>query len=81
MAALSENNRRDVWADVMRRSGPVGALTKAQLRAAIDAADDWAEANAGSFNAAIPQPARGVLAAKQKAIILAFVALKRESVT
>ncbi len=81
MASLSENNRRACWADLMRRMGPTGALTKAQLRAAVDAVDDWAEANAVEFNQAIPQPARGVLTAKQKAIMLAIVILKREEVT
>jgi hypothetical protein len=52
-------------------------LTRAQFNAAIAAADDWIEANAASFNAAIPQPARGVLSPAQKAELLYRVARAR----
>lgn len=81
MAALSDVDRTALWADLMREISrvvePLGALTKADLRAAVDAADAWADANASSYNLALPQPARGVLTAKQKARLLMFVLRRR----
>ena len=56
-------------------------LTKADLRAAIDAVDAWAEANAATFNLAIPQPARAALTPRQKAELLATVVRRRWEVT
>lgn len=52
-------------------------LTKAELDAAIAAIDDWIEANAASFNAAIPLPARTELTVAQKAELFFFVARRR----
>lgn len=85
MAVLSNADRAALWAEFMRDPARLGngasGLTKAQLRAAIDAADDWADANASAYNLALPQPARGALSAKQKAAILMFVIDKRHEVT
>lgn len=77
MAALPEADRIACWSEFMRL--PVGSLavTKADLRAAADAIDGWVDANAASFNAAIPQPARGQLTAAQKARLLLVVVAKR----
>lgn len=58
MAVLSDPDRIDVWADFMRQSGVLGAVVKADLRAAVNAADDWANTNAASYNSALPLPAR-----------------------
>lgn len=52
-------------------------IVKADLRAAIDAADAWANSNAASFNTALPVPARTTLSAAQKAAILSYVVTKR----
>mgnify|MGYP001593683638 FL=1 len=52
-------------------------LNKADLDAAITAVDDWIEANAVSFNLALPLAARTTLTAAQKAELLTLVALKR----
>lgn len=52
-------------------------LTKAQLDAVINAIDGWIDANAASFNSAIPQPQRGLLTAAQKADLFFRVALAR----
>lgn len=81
MAALSENDRVAVWAEYMRDGDGAVGITKAQLRAVINAVDDWAEANASSYNNAIPQPQRGLLTTRQKAAILMFVIDRRHSVT
>jgi hypothetical protein len=55
----------------------VGVLTKAELRAAIDATDQWIEDNQASYNTAIPQPARAELSTQQKTLIFCFVAMRR----
>lgn len=80
MAVLADNDRAGVWAEAMRQ-GEALALTKAQLRAAVDAIDVWADTNASSFNTAIPQPARTALTARQKALLLMMVIRRRFEVT
>lgn len=77
MAALSEADRKAVWASIMQSPDNPGGLTKADFRAAVDAADAWVDANATSYNNALPQPARGILTNKQKARLLTEVALRR----
>lgn len=79
MAVLADQDRFDAWAAYMRDAavGTMAALTKPQLRAAIDAADDWASANAGAFNTALPVAARTALTAPQKALLLSYVIGKR----
>jgi hypothetical protein len=80
MAVLSDANRAELHATFMRAlsdaRAPIG-ITKAQLRAAVDAADAWADANANSYNSALPVAARNNLTAKQKAQLLAYVILRR----
>jgi len=84
MAVLSDPNRKDVWADLMRRAPlnvnttqPMGAVLKADLRAAVNAVDDWLDTNATALNQAIPQPARSALSQEQKAYLLIHVIAKR----
>jgi hypothetical protein len=64
----------------MRRYSSDGAtigITKADLRAAINAADDWANTNTTSYNTALPLPARTSLTTAQKALLLNFVITRR----
>lgn len=84
MAVLPDQDRFDVWADFMRKTrtevtlaSEVTGITKAELRAAVDAVGDWVNTNASAFNLAIPQPARGALTASQKAALLTYVVAKR----
>jgi len=79
MPALSEANRELIYEEIIlkNRDGEVDSLTRADLRAAIDAIDDWILANQAAFNTAIPQPARGVLTARQKALIFSFILRRR----
>jgi hypothetical protein len=77
MAVLSDALRRELWAEFMQVNREALGITKADLRAAVDAIDTWLDSNAAALNTAIPQPARGALAAAQKARLLALVALKR----
>lgn len=80
MANLTDEQRREVFIRWMRTNAEGVSITKAELRAAVDAVDGWLEANQASFNAAIPNPARSQLNAKQKALLAAFVALRRHEV-
>lgn len=76
MAVLSVQQRHDLWAGFMRefpKAETLGEITKDQLRAAVDALDQFFSDNAGTVNAAIPQPARGVLTTRQKALLLIHV--------
>lgn len=77
MAELTATQRRDLWTEFMRVNADAIAISKVDLRAAVDAVDTWLDANAAALNAAIPQPARGSLTTAQKARILSLVALKR----
>lgn len=54
-------------------------ITKQDLRAALDAVDQWVSDNTASFNTAIPQPARGALSTPQKVRILLAVVSRRFS--
>jgi hypothetical protein len=76
MAVLADEDRRRVWAHVMRRSGNI-AVTKADLRAAVDATDAWLDANQTSYNAALPLPFRTSANIVQKTVLLCFVAMRR----
>lgn len=80
MPILADSDRESVWSEFMgilssRREAL--ALTKADLRQAVDAADDWINLNAASFNAALSVSARTNLAARQKAELLVYVVSKR----
>lgn len=80
MAEMQDADRRSVWADIMQQwstHGETVALTKGDLRAAVDALDTWLHNNAATINAAIPQPARGALTTSQKARLLQLVVARR----
>jgi hypothetical protein len=83
MAVLSEDDRLKIWRGIMRYGSKPDTrqiwdgLTKPDLRAAVDAADNWADANAASFNAALPIPFRTNATSGQKALLLALVVLAR----
>lgn len=80
MAELDSTTRAELWrewmADLSRRRDSL-ALAKGDLAAAINALDTWVNTNAATINAAIPQPARGVLSTAQKAELLMLVVAKR----
>lgn len=79
MALLAELDRARTWAHAMRADG-LGALagvTKPQLRAALDATDQWIEDNQASYNLALPQPFRGQATLAQKTVLFCLVAMRR----
>lgn len=80
MAVLSDGDRqlvRDEWMRDPAFSGETCSITKADIRAAINALDDFLNTNAASINTAIPQPARSALSTAQKARLLNYVIRKR----
>jgi dihydrodipicolinate synthase/N-acetylneuraminate lyase len=81
MAVLTNEERQDLIDDIQRilsnERAVIAGVTKQDLRAALDAADAWVEANAASYNTALPQPARAALSARQKNYLLEYVLRKR----
>lgn len=81
MSILSDPDREDVWAQTMRDFSSIredtGGLNKADLRAAIDATDQWIEDNAAAYNLALPVAARTALTAGQKLRVFMAVANRR----
>jgi len=62
--------------EIHAENGDAG-FSKAELDAAVGAIDDWATANATSFNQALPQPFRGAASTSLKNLLLAAVCLRR----
>lgn len=78
MAAMSETNRFRCWAQYIRAEAslPQG-ITKADVRAAVDAADTWADDNQASFNTALPTAFKNAASTTQKTILLMYVLMRR----
>lgn len=83
MAVLPDSDRIAVWAEIMRdlslRHDPV-SIVKSDLRAAVNALDDFMNTNATAINNALPAPAKAGLTTQQKALILMYVISKRYEV-
>jgi len=83
MATMTDADRYNAWEQYMREtdhSETFGGFTKADLRAALDAVDQWVSDNSASYNAALPKPCRTALTTQQKARLLLYVAQKRFNV-
>jgi hypothetical protein len=78
MAALNAQDRLHTAIGFMREQAQESfGFTKPQLAAAVAAADDWVEANAVSFNAALPAGFRTTATTSQKIALLGFVLARR----
>jgi len=81
MAVLSDEDRREVMVRAINHVyvGPnrTATLNTDDWQAATNAADVWADANAGAFNGALPLPFRTTATAQEKTMLLANVLLKR----
>ena len=79
MAVLSATDRDRVKRYFMRQGDLLGtvAFNKAELAAAVDATDDWIEANTASYNAALPAAFRTKASLLQKTLLFCWVALRR----
>jgi hypothetical protein len=72
----------------MRREGlgDLSGVSKTELRAAVDAIDNWIESAQGAsppsvgFNAALPQPFRSQATVAQKTLLFCWVAMRRAGV-
>lgn len=76
MAILADADRAEIWAQFQREISTEHEATgvlKADLRAAINAADQWVSDNAASYNTALPVAFRNGATATQKARLLAWV--------
>jgi hypothetical protein len=81
MAILGTSDRTAIGAvfqsDASGAREPLGAVVKADIQAAIAAADDWVVANAASYNAALPVAVRTAFSAAQKSRLLMYVLRRR----
>jgi hypothetical protein len=77
MAVLSDADRKAAWVRWMRENRAEVPISKVELRAAIDAVDQWVDDNAVGYNQALPVAARSGLTATQKARLLWFVVKRR----
>lgn len=78
--ALLVADRDTLWGALQRwwsnAYESIGFL-KAEGRAAVDATDDWLDANQVSYNQALPAAFRGKATLAQKTLLLCLVAMKR----
>ena len=77
MAVLDATQRARVFAHFMREHLGDAAYTKAELTAAIAAADQWADDNAAAYNTALPAAFRTKASTLQKSVLLCFVIMRR----
>jgi hypothetical protein len=78
VATLDANERARTVAQYMRDNPfALGAVTKADIPAALAATDQWIEDNQNSFNAALPQPFRGAASLQAKTLLFCYVAMRR----
>lgn len=84
MAVLPDADRQRVWRGFMRYLSAtldgIPVCLKADIRAAVDATDDWLNTNQASFNSALPATFRNNATLAQKALLLAAVVLMRAGV-
>lgn len=76
MAVLSDADRAEVWGEYMRRF-PVNGLLKSDLRAAVNALDDFMNTNAAAVNNALPAAVRANVTPSGKAAMLMLVIEQR----
>ena len=82
MAVLTDQNRKELWAEYMSDASALfesigTTMLKADLRAIVDATDQWISDNKVSFNNALPNPGKTQLTSRQKTKIFMMVAAKR----
>lgn len=76
MAILSDPDKAQIWAEYQQEISADhegAAFLKANLLAAVGAADQWVSDNAASYNTALPAAFRNNATAAQKARLLAAV--------
>jgi hypothetical protein len=76
LAGIARKIQR-TWSDAREST----AFTKAQLSAAVAAADQWADDNAAAYNTALPAAFRNNATAAQKSLLLLCVIARRAGFT
>lgn len=80
MATLSEGARQEIWRKLMKqwsKDHTPTSLLAVEVKAAVDAVDQWIDDNAVSYNNALPAAAKAAMSAGEKARLLSMVALAR----
>lgn len=80
MAALSDNIRAQLWAELMQEISNLRqptALTKQQWRTLINDLDASLDARAATINGDISQPVRGIATTVEKALAIEYIAKAR----
>jgi hypothetical protein len=81
MAVMADADRVETWKRYMTDIGNdrevFGTLTKADIRAAVDALDTFFSDNAATINNALPTAAKNNLTQAQKARLLTYVISQR----
>lgn len=80
MAVLSTTERRRArtwFLRTLQEQATDAGFSRADIDAALAAADTWADSNAASYNAALPVPFRTTASVQFKALLLAAVAMRR----
>lgn len=80
MAVLNDASRQDAARRLIRNmfveANATANMDYATIKAAVDAADDWREANAAAFNTALPAAFRNTASVQQKSLLLCYVVMK-----
>jgi hypothetical protein len=81
MATLPNSDRNKIMVGLMRHWSSlwelISGLTSTDLKATVDATDQWIETNQLSFNNSLPEPAKINLTQAQKTLIFCVVAAFR----
>lgn len=80
MTILAEHLRQAALGNLLYnwfRANPNFNLSNSDIRAVVDATDDWIEANTAAFNNALPEPAKSTLTADQKEFLFLIIAQHR----
>ena len=84
MAVLTDPKRDEIRGEVESLWSQwrelTGAFGSQDVRAAVNALDDFMEVNAATINAALPEPFKGEATQAQKALLLMRVTAKRYGV-
>jgi len=77
---LDNTQRVITWAnclEAIRDADIADSVIRDAVLAAVNAADDWVEANQASYNTALPEPFKTWATPRQKSLVLMQVVLRR----
>lgn len=84
MAAMSNADRITAARNWVQRifveAGQTANMDGPAIKAAVDAVDDWVDANQTSFNTALPEPFKSTANLAQKSLLLAYVVMRRAGI-